>query len=88
MAVTILLSDAIEAYLELLVEEGRFESRDAAVEAALELMLETDEAKDIAFVRAALKEAERSGTPIEVDFDEVLGQRQERWNRKKSTAAE
>ncbi len=92
MTVTVILSDEIFGYMDLLVEEGRFESHDAAVEAALKMMLDADKAADIAYVRAALEEAARSGPPVEVDLDKFVDDLASKWQQedrdKSSSAAE
>ncbi len=92
LTLTVALSDEMYGYIDFLVEEGRFDSFNAAVEAALRMMWAADQAKDDAYVLAALEEADRSGPPIKIDLDQFRRDLVKKWQEedraKSSSAAE
>ena len=72
---TIALDDELSAFVEAQLDEGRYQSTDDVVAAALRLL---EDQQKLERLRAALIEGEESGVPDEdFDFDEFLASKRQ-----------
>ncbi len=79
-APAIQLAEPMQAFVHRQVEEGRYASADAVVDAGLRML--DDYETRLTALRAALDEGEASGEPQPLDFEEFLARMHAKYPRR------
>lgn len=73
---SVVIDEQLDVFIGEQVNQGRFKTADAVVEAGLRLLQKRE--AEMEAIRAAIIEGEESGEPVEFDFDAFLEQKRSR----------